>query len=92
LNRLLERVLSKSSRGTYMTSKKQTIADAKRDRQIAEAVNHALYAMRLVDGMVIERGLGTLHFDREMAKLEKALELLSERDIDAARRFAHRAS
>lgn len=62
-----------------MPQSKLSTAAAKRENTIADAVNHALYAMRLVNGMVIESagGRGTLSFEHEMAKLEKALKLLN---------------
>lgn len=62
-----------------MPPRKQSNVAAKRDRAIADALNHALFAMRLVDGLVVESadGRGELHFEHEMAKLEKALKLLN---------------
>lgn len=58
------------------TTKSKSVPNVKRDKVIAEAVNQALYAMRLLDGRVLDGGVARLHFDHEMLKLEKALELL----------------
>jgi hypothetical protein len=61
-----------------MPRSKRTIDITKRDGIIADAVNRALYAMKLVNGIGIEvEGMrGTLQFEHEMIKLESALRLL----------------
>jgi hypothetical protein len=89
-SRSRERVISKFENGVGVPYRKQSIADAKRDRVIADAVKHALYAMRLVNGKVMDGGVSILQFEQEMAKLEKALKILNDdRDSDASKRFAN---
>jgi hypothetical protein len=61
-----------------MPKRKLSVATAKRYGVIADAVNRAIYAMKLVNGVAIEiEGVrGVLQFDYEMAKLEEALRLV----------------
>jgi hypothetical protein len=67
-----------------MPTRKQSIATTKRDGIIADAVKRALYAMKLVNGIMTEsEGVrGTLQFEHEMAKLEGALRLLDVKPDD----------
>lgn len=61
-----------------MPKRKLSVATAKRYGVIADAVNRALYAMKLVNGVAIEsEGVReVLQFDYEMEKLEEALRLV----------------
>lgn len=68
-----------------MPTRKPFVGAARRDCIIAEAIKRALYAMRLVNGVVFEsEGVkGALQFEHEMIRLEQALQLLNC-DLDRA--------
>lgn len=62
---------------------KDYLASAVRDGLVIDSLHRALFAMRLTNGstIIINGVTGTLHFENEMARLERALHLLG---IDTA--------
>lgn len=57
---------------------KEYLVSAVRDGLIIDSLHRALFAMRLTNGstILVNGARATLHFENEMARLERALSLL----------------